>query len=296
MANIFINQGTQTAIANDTVGSLYYQTIKLDMGATGTTNAFTGTIPEITNLTTGTITKVQGGTIQTNLLTGTLTSLAGGSVAVTAATINTGTINAGTINRIGAVGTIEVGTITTLPNIPGGSIQVTNGTINTGTINVATVVLNSATISVLPNLPQGSIQVTAGTISVLPNLPQGSINVTAGTFRLNPAPTVVTSSYGTTTTGTIGTLVAAPSAGSAIFITSLDVNVQNGTAETLVSYGLVTNGNQVVNRGNYVGGGGIAKVFSPANSGSSTGTALTFNILSGAATVSYNLAYFIAVP
>lgn len=53
--NIGINQGTAKYIATDEVGTAHYQVIKLDIGADGTTSAFTGTIPEITNLAGGTV-------------------------------------------------------------------------------------------------------------------------------------------------------------------------------------------------------------------------------------------------
>ncbi len=188
--------------------------------------------------------------------------------------------------------------------IAGTTVQSTGtinaGTINTGTINTGTVVIPSGTITVLPNLPQGSINVTAGTITA------GSIVVTngtishgtidSGTVQLNPKPTIAVNSYGTTTAGTIGTLIAAPSAGSSIFVTSLDVSQVTGTAESVVSWGVVAQGNQVLSRGLYTVGGGIAKSYTPANSGSATGTALTFNLLSGAGTISYNVSYFVAVP
>lgn len=181
---------------------------------------------------------------------------------------NTGGIFAqGTMTTNQTTGTVTTGSIV----VTAGTIAahaVTAATITAGTINVGTV--------------------NAGTINT------GTINV--GTFRLNPIPTQVSNSYGTTTTGTIGTLVAAPSAGSGIFITSLDVNAQSGTAEALVSFGLVTGGNGVVTRGNYVAGGGVAKSFVIPNSANITGSALTFNILSGSGTISYNVAYFIAIP
>ena len=128
MANIYINQGTQTQIANDTVGgSIYYQTVKLDIGDTGLTSLFTGTIPQISKLSTGTITSVQGGTIQTNMLSGTLNSLPnlpGGSIVVT------------------------TGTIASITN---GNIVVTNATIGAGTVNTSTVnvsTLNAGTVNV----------------------------------------------------------------------------------------------------------------------------------------------------
>jgi hypothetical protein len=83
MANIVVNQGTQTAVATDTVGTIEYQKIKLDVGATGASSPFTGTLAAVTNLAggtvtavnnlvKGTVTRVEGGTIQTNQLTGTI--------------------------------------------------------------------------------------------------------------------------------------------------------------------------------------------------------------------------------
>lgn len=190
---------------------------------------------------------------------------------VAANTIGTGLLGAGVLGQDSggtyhniavttgnALGTLLVDTVTTVSNLTNGTVRVSVGTISAGTINT------------------------------------GTINV--GTFRLNPIPTQVTLSYGTTTTGTIGTLVAAPSAGSAVFITALDMNVQSGIAEPLISFGLATNGQGVVARGNFAAGGGIAKTFPIPNSANNTGTALTFNILSGSGTVSYNVTYFVAVP
>lgn len=223
MASILINQGTQTAIANDTVGTINYQKIKLDMGDAGVSSPFTGTIPAVSSLGGGTITKLEGGTVQTNILSGTInsipnipggtlgrieggtiTSITGGNIVVTAGTMTTGTVNtgtinvstvnvstvnvatvvAGTLNRINQIGTLEVGTISSLPNLPGGSIVVTAGTIAahavtaatitagtltnlvSGTINAATAVLNSGTVTLVTtvsNLTNGTIG--AGTIT-----------------------------------------------------------------------------------------------------------------------------------
>lgn len=184
MVAILINQGTQTAIANDTVGTVNYQVIKVDMGTTGVSNPFTGTLPSITNLEAGTITKIEGGTVQTNILSGTINSVAGGSIAITAGTVDL--LKAGTINRLeqgsiqvtagtmASVGTVPgVGVVTSITNlaagtitrVEGGSIIMTAGTVAahavtaatitagtltnlmSGTINSATVVINSATIT-----------------------------------------------------------------------------------------------------------------------------------------------------
>jgi hypothetical protein len=194
----------------------------------------------------------------------------GGSVVVTLGTVAAHAITAATITE------------GTLRNLISGTINSATAVLNSGTINVGTFVMPSGTITT------GSIIQTAGTLNT------GTINT--GTFSLNPNPTTEIMSYGTTTNGTIGTLIAAPSAGSAIFISYLDVQQQSGTAETVVSWGLAAQGNQVLSRGNYIVGGGIAKSYPIAVSGSATGTALTFNMLSGAGTVSYNVGYFIAVP
>ncbi len=257
MAVLGMNQGTQNFINFTLDGTVYTQVVDI---RSGTINA--GTISALPNLPGGTLGEV------TNLAGGTVTRLLQGSVTVTAGTV----VNNG--GTVGEVTNLVGGTLTRLAQ---GSINVTAGTVTAGSI-----VVTNGTIGA------GSIVVTNGTIS------HGTID--NGTVQINPKPTIVTNSFGTTTTGTIGTLVAAPSAGSAIFITSLDISVNSGTAEVLVSYGLVTTGNQVVSRGNYGALGGIAKTYDPPNSGSATGTALTYNILSGSGTISYNVAYFVAIP
>lgn len=199
MANVNINQGTQTTIATDLVGTVNYQVIKLDVGTAGASSLFAGTLSRVSTIGTLEVGTVSVGSITnlgsvTNVGTikeiTTVANLTNGSINVTAGTeiITGGTLNnlaSGTINAATAVlnsGTINVATavITTLPNLPQGSIQVTAGTgivtggtiqnLVSGTINSATVVLNS-----------GTINVSTAVITTLPNLPQGSINVTAGT-------------------------------------------------------------------------------------------------------------------
>lgn len=116
---VTINEGTQTGIANDSVGGTMYQTIKLDIGTTGVSNLFSGTLPAIANLEKGTITKIEGGTV------GLVSSI--GSVVGVGGTV-----------QVNLVGTepivVEVGTISA-------------GTINTGTINAGTFVMTLGTIS-----------------------------------------------------------------------------------------------------------------------------------------------------
>lgn len=58
MAGININQGTQTNVATDAVGTVNYQIIKLDRGAAGASSLFTGTVDAVTNLATGTVSTI----------------------------------------------------------------------------------------------------------------------------------------------------------------------------------------------------------------------------------------------
>lgn len=328
MANVLINQGTQSQIRTDTAGTVEVGVVKVDMSTAGTygVSMFEGTILRVHTI--GTIPNIPGGTI-TNV--GTVIGI--GSLSNVAQVHNAGTIQAlpntpggtlGLVTRVGNIGTLEVGTISALPNIPGGTLGVVTSVTNlaNGTLAAVTSITNLAAGTVT-RLVDGTVRIPAGTItslsagtitrleggtlgvvSAVTNLvggtvtrvEQGSIQVTAGTMRLNPNPTQVTQSFGTTTTGTIGTLVAAPSAGSAIYITNLTISVQSGTVEPVVSFNLAANGNGVVNRGLYVAGGGAVIPFPVPNSANNTGTALTWNILSGSGTVSYNVSYFIAIP
>lgn len=303
-----INQGTQTQILTETAGAVEIGVVKVDMSASGTygVSMFEGTllrlhtigtlpnlpggtitsVTEVANLAKGTITRLEGGTVQANLLTGTVTAvtevanLAKGTVTrLEGGTVQTNILT-GTVTSITNLASGTLAAVTSVTNLVGGTLtRLTDGTVRipAGTITSVTDVAN---------LAKGTITRVEG----------GSIAVTAGTMRLNPNPTQVTQSFGTTTTGTIGTLVAAPSAGSAIFITNLTISVQSGTVEPVVSFNLAANGNGVVNRGLYVAGGGAVIPFPVPNSANNTGTALTWNILSGSGTVSYNVSYFIAVP
>lgn len=175
----------------------------------------------------------------------------------------------------GASGTTNVGTLNT-------------GTINTGTINNGTFVMPSGTLTT------GSIVVTAGTmIQSAGTINTGTVVLNGGTAGLmNTRSGKILVSYGTTSSGTIGTIVAAPGAGTALWVTSLDIIVQSGTCEPVVSFGLVANGAGVLNRGMYGALGGITKTFIPANNGGTSNLPLTWNVLTSSGTVSYNVVYF----
>ena len=117
MANVLINQGTQTAIAVDTVGTLNYQAIKLDMGTVGASNPFSGTLPM---LSAGTISKLEQGSI--NVTAGTIkndgrpsrniltygTSF-GGTAAGYGTLVGSASVGAGTSTWINDVSVINTG-------------------------------------------------------------------------------------------------------------------------------------------------------------------------------------------
>lgn len=247
--------------------------------------------PIPTHVRLGTITKVEGGTL--GLVT-TVTNLSNGTIQNSGTTTGVGVVSmlsAGTVSMINAgtltsLGTVPgVGVVTTVSNLSNGTVRVTVGTIAAGSIVVTAGTQRVGTLNT-GTINTGTIN--TGTINA------GTIN--AGTVRINPNPTIHWMPFGTTTTGTIGTLVAAPSAGSAILLNSLDISLQSGTAEVLVSYGLVTTGNGVVTRGNFGVLGGLAKTYASPIGGSITGSALTYNILSGSGTVSYSISYAVQVP
>jgi hypothetical protein len=192
MANLLINQGTNSAINFDLSGTVNTQVVGIGYGTVSTI----GTLP---NLPGGSIV-VTAATISS------LPNIPGGSVVQTAGTVNTGTINTGTIN-LGTVvgkdanaaaqtgnpvttgGTDSGGTVYTLRLDTKGQQFIGGGTVDT--------------LTTVANLTNGSVRITVGTITVLPNLPQGSINVTAGTVNAG------TINTGTINAGTInlGTVV-----------------------------------------------------------------------------------------
>jgi hypothetical protein len=74
MSSVLINEGSVTAIATDTVGTVKYQIIKLDMGTAGTNSLFSGTIPVVSAVgsVSGTVTTLEssvgpGGNVPTDV-------------------------------------------------------------------------------------------------------------------------------------------------------------------------------------------------------------------------------------
>jgi acylphosphatase len=326
-----MNQGTNSFIRfEDDGGTINTQVIDLRQGTvtlsnpTGTTVQFNnGTIDLIRAGTITTLPNIPGGTL------GVVSNLANGSVKVTSGTVNTGTINTGTINT-GTInaGTVDV---LTLPNLPGGTLglvssiaNLVKGTITKvegGTVGEVTLVPTVTTVS---NLTNGSVRVTVGTtvagtldlVTTVSNLSNGSVRVTVGTMAagtvntgtinagtintgtinvatatLQPYPAAQVLSTGTTTSGTIGTLVAAAGAGTGIYINAFSLNALSGTPEIILSYALQAAGNQVVNRGAYVPGAGITESYPYPSYFGTANAALTWNVVAGAGTVSYMVNY-----
>lgn len=321
MASLLINQGTNSAVFfEDVSGTAFRQSVAVDHGTITLSNP-TGTTVQFNNgtvnlLGAGTITKLEQGSIQITAGTiatlGTMGTLGLVNTVTTVSNLSQGSINvtAGTIATLGTMGTL--GLVNTVSNLSQGSINVTAGTIATlGTMGTLGLVNTVTTVS---NLSNGSIKVTAGTEVVTSgsvNVIAGTVNtgtinagtintgtINVGTFRQDWRPSQVLVSFGTMTAATIGTIVAAPSAGSALFVSALDIVAVTGTAEVVVAIGVpgAGGGAGVLARGNFIAGGGISKPFPIPNSANSTGTALTWNIVGGSGSVAFNVAYFVAVP
>src|SRR3990172_2759320 len=212
--SITLNEGTETVVNTALVGGTETQVIRVDVGSGTTTAEFGGTVRDVANITKGTVTKLEGGTVNVNMLSGTLNV---GTVANagTVVEVNKGTINLGTV---AVSNTPNIGTVTTLPGIPSGTINVGTFT-NTGTVvNVATGTINVGTATV-----SGNVGVATGTITT------GSITnvamVHAGT-HVHPTGTVTTIAAGTQNTlGTVGAVNA----------------IVAGTQNTLGTVGVVNN-------------------------------------------------------
>lgn len=308
-----LRQGTVTlSNPTGTTVTVDHGTITLS-NPTGTTVQFNNGTVDL--LKAGTITRVEGGTVGLVSTVTTVSNVSAGSVAVVAGTVSAGTINVGTVSGNVASGAsdsgnpVKVGGInnTTQPTLTDGQrgdVQLdTRGNIkavlygnNTSTpiTNVASnadgiaVTSTGAFLGVRNN---NMVYNSAGTTWERMRGDTGGIFV-KGTVQHDPQPGTPILSAGTTSAGTIGTLIAAPGTGTAIYVTGFHVLQVSGTAETVVSFGLQAAGNQVVARGNYASGGGITESKTFPSGYGATGTALTWNMLSGSGTVSYKVEYF----
>lgn len=93
MANILINQGTQTTVKSDLVSAVEYPVFKLDRGAAGASSLFTGTVDAVTNLAGGTVTVLAKGTVAAGTVD-TISQLPPNSWGTV---VSTGTLTLGTI-------------------------------------------------------------------------------------------------------------------------------------------------------------------------------------------------------
>lgn len=296
-------KGTSAPIrwaGNPATGAGYMEILAGGVGGGTTVTVDHGTIT-LSN-PAGTTNNIATGTLQT---LGTVGVVQSGTINAATAILNSGTINVGTfVNNGGTVAVIQnAGTIAAGANIIGnvgtlisGTINSATAVLNSGTINVGTFVANGGTIgqvTSISSLTTGSIVVIGFAQSQLGTLNSGTINAGTVTASFNPKPVVNTIvSAGTTTNGTIGTLVAAQGVGTTSYITGFHVLAVSGTPEVLLSYGLQATGAQVIARGVFPAGGGIARDKTYPHGYGTTNSAVTFNVLSGSGTVSWSVDYF----
>ena len=241
---VTITEGTQTDIYSVANAGTEIQVVKLDVGAGTAIADFGGTVRDVANITKGTVTKLEGGTVNVNMLSGTLNvgtvANAGTVVEINKGTINLGTVaisNTPTVNV--ATGTINVGTATV-----SGNVGISTGTITTGSItNVASLHTGTITTGSIANVamvhagthvhPTGTVttiaagtqntlgtvgavnaivagtQNTLGTVGVVNNIVTGTLaaltNLAGGTVKLNETPVNLATSL--TTNGTTGAAV-----------------------------------------------------------------------------------------
>ena len=186
MANILVTQGTQSALPVDTIGTVNYPIVKLDVGALGATSAFTGTLGAVTNLAGGTITALAKGTVSA------------GTVDV----LKVGTINTGTADTVSQFppnpwgttitsGTSLLGTIK--PAVAGSAIFVTDLIISAGTITTLVIGMGGTSTPLIGTLSFGQYggfvsnfrvpgSVTSGSALVYQQSANNTLSITATGF------------------------------------------------------------------------------------------------------------------
>ena len=225
---------------------------------------------------TGTITTIVAGTQNTLGTIGVINNLVKGTITA----LETGTLTALAVGTVGGKAASGAGAVANPVLIAGTDV---GGTIYAPIVTSAGALsVSGASAGTFVNIVTGTQQ-TLGTVGV----------VNSGTIYNEPKPARDIISFGTTTTGTIGTLVAAPGVGTAIYVNDVSVAVHNGTSDAGISWGLAAQGNGVLVRGNYIAGGGQQKVFSYQVNNGTTNTALTFNQFTGSGTVTYAVTYWV---
>lgn len=181
------------------------------------------------------------------LKAGTITSIQGG-------TLNAGTITTGSLSNIATLGTIQNLNTGTLAVVAAGSHVHTAGTLTTGT---------------LQNLVSGSVVQTAGTLTTmiagtLTALANGTI--TAGTIRQQWQPVNQVTSFGTlgTASGSLfATISGTSGAGTKHMISGISIVEESGTADVRVLIGSAIVGGSVLAAGKFVPSAGIVRDFNP---------------------------------
>jgi len=278
-----VNQGTQTPIATDSVGTTEMEFVKVNLGAAGVDGAIwdgnvggTVAISSLPNITQGSIQVTEG-----TVVVSSLPNISQGSIQVTAGTIsmiNAGTLtSSGTTTGVGVVSMISAGTIT-----------------NSGTTTGVGTVSNIGSIGNLGTIGGGTLGTVTG-IGVVTTL-------TGGTVKLDGRAGRNILTYGTVFVGTAaayGTLVGSASVGAGTSIWINDLSIVNGgtaDADIAVCFNAATAGAGVLARGLFAPNSGIEKQFPLATNGGLTNNDLVFWLSGGTAGTAYiNVSYFISV-
>ncbi len=263
-----VTAGTLDSIKNIVTGTLSAVTSVTNVAA-GSVVVTAGTVAAhaITNLAAGTLTKLEGGTLNV---------VAAGSMVQTAGTVTT--ILAGTQQLLGTVN--NLGTITT---ITAGSITMVGGTCTTqlaGTQQLLGTTNYLGTVGI----------VTAGTLTAL-----SSGTITAGTVKINATPggSANLSTHVLGTGGTVwGTLVAPVGAGTNVYVTGCSIVGRTGTADYAITNNAAgSTGAGVLARGFFPPSGGIAKEFNVPIMFGTNGT-VAYLVL-GPGTADFNVSYWV---
>lgn len=148
--SLIVNIGTALTMASDDISSVHYPRMKVSLGADGAASDWTGNIPS------GTITKLEGGTLGV-LAAGTITKLEGGTLGVLA----NGTISNGTVSTVGirhpdtfatvvSTGTTALGTIKAA--VSGSAIYITDIVISAGSATTVVIASGGTSTPVIGSL------------------------------------------------------------------------------------------------------------------------------------------------
>lgn len=139
--NILINQGTQTNVPVDTIGTVNYPIVKLDVGALGASSPFT-TTPTLPGTSYGTVGTTGGavfGTLVPPAGAGTKVYIQGASIVVTSGTVDCAIV-IGTFAGPNGAGVVERGQF----SAGGGIAQQYNPILITGTNGTVTYYMGGA--------------------------------------------------------------------------------------------------------------------------------------------------------